>query len=155
MNYIPETQRELDTIQNLSLSCLQKFGFWYRKISKILVPCHILKRVLENGNPTARAVYAKYFCNMLVLYNSTAVFPSQFLIYLKFILPAHVHITYSMQKLSLAWHYVVIVMLRSTENKVVIIIISLISIFGENKLKRILAQLLGSTNFKNFWKLLR
>ena len=54
------------------------------------------KKSIRNGNPTARVVYAKYFCNILVLYNSTAVLPSQFLIYLKFILPAHVHITYSM-----------------------------------------------------------
>ena len=30
----------------------------------------------ENGNPTANVVYTKYFCNMLVLYSSTAARPS-------------------------------------------------------------------------------
>ena len=49
-----------------------------------------LKRAVENGNPTAHVVYAKQFCNMLVLYSSTAVLPPQFLIYLKFILLVHV-----------------------------------------------------------------
>ena len=31
------------------------------------------KKTLENGNPTAHVVYAKHFCNMLVLNSSTAV----------------------------------------------------------------------------------
>ena len=39
-----------------------------------------LKKALENGNPTADVVYAKYFCDMLVLYSLTAVLPSQFLV---------------------------------------------------------------------------
>ena len=52
------------------------------------------ERVLENGNPTTHVVYAKHFCNMLALHSSTVVLPSQFLIYLKFILTVHVHITY-------------------------------------------------------------
>ena len=34
------------------------------------------KKILENGNPTVHVVYAKHFCNMLVLYSSTAVLPS-------------------------------------------------------------------------------
>ena len=34
------------------------------------------------------------FCNILGLYGSAAVLPSQFLVYLKFILPVHFHITY-------------------------------------------------------------
>ena len=32
----------------------------------------------KNGNPTAYVVYAKHFCNMLVLYSSTAALPSWF-----------------------------------------------------------------------------
>ena len=31
-----------------------------------------LKRSLENGNPTAHVIYAKHFCNMSVLYSTTA-----------------------------------------------------------------------------------
>ena len=38
------------------------------------LPC--FKKTLENGNPTAHVVYAKHFCNMLVLYSSTAARPS-------------------------------------------------------------------------------
>ena len=34
------------------------------------------KKKIENGNPTAHVVYAKHFCNMLVLYSSAAAFPS-------------------------------------------------------------------------------
>ena len=60
----------------------------------ILAPCHVLKKALENGNPTAHVVYAKHFCNMLVLYSLKAVLPSQFLVYLKFILTVHFNITY-------------------------------------------------------------
>ena len=70
-------------VQKLYLSCLQKFG---------LAPCHVFKKVLENENPTAHFVYAKHFCKMLVLYSSTAVLLSQFLVYLK--LSVHFHITY-------------------------------------------------------------
>ena len=33
------------------------------------------KKTLENGNRTANVIYAKYFCNMLVLYSSTAARP--------------------------------------------------------------------------------
>ena len=51
------------------------------------LPCF---KKTENGNQTAHVVYAKYFCNMLVLYCWTAVLSSQFLVYLKFI-----HITCS------------------------------------------------------------
>ena len=47
------------------------------------LPC--FKKTLENGNPTAHVVYAKHFCNMLVLYSSTEVLSSQFSVYLKFI----------------------------------------------------------------------
>ena len=36
-------------------------------------------------DPTAHVVYAKYFCNMFALYNSTVVLSSQFLVYLKFV----------------------------------------------------------------------
>ena len=36
------------------------------------------KKTLENGNPTARVVYAKHVCNMLVLYSSTAALSSCF-----------------------------------------------------------------------------
>ena len=36
------------------------------------LPC--FKKTLENGNPTV--VYAKHFCNMLVLYSSTVALPS-------------------------------------------------------------------------------
>ena len=36
------------------------------------------KKKLENGNPTARVVYAKHICNMLVLYSSTAALSSCF-----------------------------------------------------------------------------
>ena len=36
------------------------------------------KKKLENGNPTARVVYAKHICNMLVLYSSTAALSSYF-----------------------------------------------------------------------------
>ena len=35
------------------------------------LPC-FKKKTLENGNPTAHIVYAKHFCDMLVLYSSTA-----------------------------------------------------------------------------------
>ena len=35
--------------------------------------------------PTTHVVYAKHFCNMLILYSSTAAISSQFLFYLKFI----------------------------------------------------------------------
>ena len=45
-------------------------------IIKTLAPYHVSKKTLENGNPTAHVVYAKYFCNMLVLYSSTAARPS-------------------------------------------------------------------------------
>ena len=56
------------------------------------LPC--LSRALENRNSNTHVNYSKYFCNMLVLYNLTAVLPFQFLIYLKFMLPVPVHITY-------------------------------------------------------------
>ena len=36
------------------------------------LPC-FEKKILENGNPTVHVVYAKHFCNMLVLFSSTAV----------------------------------------------------------------------------------
>ena len=36
------------------------------------------KKKLENGNPTARVVYAKHVCNILVLYSSTAALSSFF-----------------------------------------------------------------------------
>ena len=35
------------------------------------LPC--FKKTLENGNPTAHVVYAKHFCNILLLFSSTAV----------------------------------------------------------------------------------
>ena len=38
------------------------------------LPC--FKKTLENGNRTAHVVYAKHFCNMVVLYSSTAALPS-------------------------------------------------------------------------------
>ena len=50
-----------------SLSCLKK------------------KKKTENGNPTAHVVYAKHICNMLVLFSSTAVLPSQFFSFFGFI----------------------------------------------------------------------
>ena len=53
---------------------------------KTVAPYHVSKKkTLENGNPTAHVVYAKHFCNMLVLYSSTEVLSSQFSVYLKFI----------------------------------------------------------------------
>ena len=39
------------------------------------LPC-FKKKTLENGNPTDHVVYAKHFCNTLVLYRSTAALPS-------------------------------------------------------------------------------
>ena len=45
-------------------------------IIKTLALYHVSKKTLENGNPTAHVVYAKHFCNMLVLYSSTAARPS-------------------------------------------------------------------------------
>ena len=51
------------------------------------------KDILANGNQTAHVLYAKYFCNVLVLYCSITVLPSRFLIYFKFILPVYVQIT--------------------------------------------------------------
>ena len=36
------------------------------------------KKETENGSPTARVVYAKHVCNMLVLYSSTAALSSCF-----------------------------------------------------------------------------
>ena len=50
----------------------------YQKKKMIPAPYYVLKRVLENGNPTAHVVYAKHFCNVLVLYSLTVVPPSQF-----------------------------------------------------------------------------
>ena len=32
-----------------------------------LAPCYVFKKAIKNGNPTAHAVYAKRFCNMLDL----------------------------------------------------------------------------------------
>ena len=52
------------------------------------LPC--FKKSIRNGNPTAYVVYAKHFCNMLLLYSSIAVLSSQFLIYWKFKLHVHV-----------------------------------------------------------------
>ena len=40
------------------------------------LPCFKQKKTLENGNPTVHAVYAKHFCNMLVLYSATVALPS-------------------------------------------------------------------------------
>ena len=40
------------------------------------LPCFKKKKKTENGNPTAHVVYAKHFCDMLVLYSSTAARPS-------------------------------------------------------------------------------
>ena len=34
--------------------------------------CFKKKQKIENGHPTAHVVYAKHFCDMLVLYSSTA-----------------------------------------------------------------------------------
>ena len=88
---IPKTVRHgTDTISFLS----PKIWALIPQNIKILAPCYVLKKALENGNPTAHVVYAKSFCNILVLYSSTAALPSQFLVYLKFILPVHFHITY-------------------------------------------------------------
>ena len=56
------------------------------------LPCY--KIVLQNQNLIAHVVYSKHFCSILVLCSSAVVLPSQFLIYLKFILPVQVHITY-------------------------------------------------------------
>ena len=40
------------------------------------LPCFKKKKTTENRNPTAHVIYAKHFCNMLVLYSSTAALPS-------------------------------------------------------------------------------
>ena len=53
-----------------------------------LIPQNISHKNIIDSNPllcfkikpTAHVVYAKYFCDMLVLYSSTAVLPSQFLV---------------------------------------------------------------------------
>ena len=38
--------------------------------------CFKKKQKIENGHPTTQVVYAKHFCDMLVLYSSTAALPS-------------------------------------------------------------------------------
>ena len=68
--------RNPKTIQKLYLFCIQILD---TAKYKALAPCHVSKkkkRKTENGNPTAHLVYAKHFCNMLVLYGSTAARPS-------------------------------------------------------------------------------
>ena len=62
----------------------------YLKILKDSSSLPCFKKSIRN--PTDHIVYAEHFCNMLVVYSSTEFFPSQFLVYLKFILPVHFHI---------------------------------------------------------------
>ena len=40
-------------------------------MNMILFPWHVLKGVLENGNPTVHAGYANHFCNMSQHLSST------------------------------------------------------------------------------------
>ena len=60
MNYMPDIQRQWDTVQKIYFSCLQKFGLWYDKIQKILASCHVRKKT-ENGNTTAMSFMQKIF----------------------------------------------------------------------------------------------
>ena len=76
MNYMPEIQRQYRNY----IFFVSKYLVLDTAKYKALAPCHVSKKkkrkTLENGNPTAHLVYAKHFCNMLVLYGSTAARPS-------------------------------------------------------------------------------
>ena len=70
----------------LYLSCLQKCALWYHKLPKILCLWHVLKR----DEKIEIQLSMLFMWNMLLLHSSIAVLPFQFLIYFKFILPAHI-----------------------------------------------------------------